>query len=306
MSNNKTNIVDDIKLSDLDLNDKPLNSTQNVIIEISTQNVDKMKFIDIGANLTKSKFASKLDSILKNAFDDNIYAIIITGTAIENSEAARILVEKYSNYNLYFTVGIHPHDAKTFDKNSIAIMEKLLSHEKCKSVGETGLDYNRMFSTKEVQIESFKAQIELAIKYKKPLFLHDRDASDDFYNILNSYKSQFEEHNIKLVVHCFTGDKATVKKYLELGAYIGITGWICDERRNEELLEAINEIPEDKLMIETDCPFLSPSKMIKMNEPKYLKYVFEKVAWERYYEVKDNIVLAKKILDNTKLFFDLK
>jgi TatD DNase family protein len=255
------------------------------------------KYIDIGANLTNKKFKN-IDQILQNATECNVERIIITGTNMMKSIAAVKMVEKYGKFALYATVGVHPHDASSCDTKTISKMEKLIkSNDYVCAVGECGLDYNRMFSPKNVQLRWFEEQIKLAIKLEKPLFLHERDAANDFYNMLVKYKGK-----VRGVVHCFTGNKETVQKYVGLGMHIGITGWICDLKRNKDLLEAVKCVPLDKLMIETDAPFLSPVKN-RLNEPSNVGYVVNKMAQVLHI---DETKLAKILYDNTVKFFEFE
>lgn len=233
------------------------------------------KYIDIGANLHHPQF-SDLDKVLTDSKTGGVNQIIITGTNSKRSFDADNLVSKYIDPKypvLYSTAGVHPHDAsrEITNKNCFLTLEKLLNKKTVVAVGECGLDYNRMFSTKEDQISMFIKQIELAIAYDKPLFLHERDAFDDFYNILKKY----EKNKLKGVVHCFTGTKANALKYLELGYYIGLTGFICDNKRNRYTLEALKVIPIDRLLIETDAPFMNPIPHNGTNYPSNVKYVLE-------------------------------
>lgn len=256
-----------------------------------------MKYIDIGANLTSKRFDDKLDNIIKDSFNNDIDSIIITGTTLNGSKSAKNIVARYPQYKLYYTVGLHPHEAKNFNKKYVNEFKKLLIDPKAVAVGECGLDYNRNLSPKEKQIEAFEEQIKLAIEVNKPLFLHERDASDDFIKILSKYTNK-----IKAVVHCFTGNKETVKKYVEMGFYIGLTGWICDEKRNKNVIEAIPEIPLNKMMIETDAPFLNPLCPAHLNVPNNVKYVGKKLANVLGIEEKE---LSQILLNNTKSFFGI-
>jgi TatD DNase family protein len=208
---------------------------------------------------------------------------IITGTNINNTQEAKELSIKYPKYNLYFTSGVHPHDVKHLTKADFSKIEELASHPNCVAIGECGLDYNRMFSPKDKQLYWFEEHIKLAIKLNKPLFLHERDAEKDFYNLLQKYSKDIP----KMVVHCFTGKLATLNKYLNLGCYIGITGWINDDRRNQDLIHALQNTEQktllEKIMIETDCPFLSPlnnnvlkklSNVLQINETELEQIIY--------------------------------
>jgi TatD DNase family protein len=162
-----------------------------------------------------------------------------------------------------------------------------------------------MFSPVQTQMEVFIAQIELANKYNLPLYLHERDAHDDFYNVLSIYKAKYP--NLKSIVHCFTGKKEHLIKYIELGFYIGITGWICDNRRNTDLIEAIKCLPIDKLILETDSPFLIPFEYGKKwntrhNQPDSLEYIVNKIS-EIIDKPKSKII--NKTIENYKKLFGL-
>jgi TatD DNase family protein len=210
--------------------------------------------------------------VIERALEAVISKIVLTGTSLGGSQTALEMARQ--NDCLYSTAGIHPHGAKTFNANTIETLKQLLSDECCVAVGECGLDYNRNFSPKDKQIECFTAHINLANELDKPLFLHERDAFDEFYRILNASKQE----DTKAVVHCFTGKREHMQAYLDMGCYIGITGWICDERRGLELKEMIQYIPADRLMLETDAPFLTPRDMRPKpkngrNEPAFLKHI---------------------------------
>ena len=237
--------------------------------------------IDIGANLSNPIFKDDLADVLQRAQDADIQGIIVTGTSAESSKAALQLAKQQPDY-LYATAGVHPHDADTYNANIEEQLISILDKPTIVAVGETGLDFNRNFSTPDNQRQAFEAQIALANSFKKPLFLHERDAFNDFYAILAAHKND----NIQAVVHCFTGNEKALKTYLDLGLYIGITGWISDKKRGAELREIIKYAPLDRLMIETDAPYLTPQQAgIKnqlskkhRNEPWTLPYTAATLA----------------------------
>lgn len=261
-----------------------------------------MKLIDIGINLMHRSFNDDREDVMKNAAEEGVDTLIVTGTSEGSSIRAAIYAEKYKG-KLYSTAGVHPHDAKSFTNGTINILRRLAQKECVVAVGECGLDYNRDFSPRDVQRSVFEQQIKLAIETGLPLFLHERDAFDDFYNILKTYKP-----NIKnIVVHCFTGQRKELEKYIELGCYIGLTGWICDERRGKHLTELVKLIPANKLMIETDAPFLLPRNMEDKprdgrNEPRFLPHILDELA---YYRDEEPEELADTIYSNTKRFFNI-
>lgn len=261
-----------------------------------------MKLIDIGVNLMHRSFNDDREQIVNEATQVSVNSLIITGTSERSSIEAARYAEKYRG-KLYSTAGVHPHDAKGFTNKTIDVLRKLIQKECVVAVGECGLDYNRDFSPRDVQRSVFEDQIKLAIETGLPLFLHERDAFDDFYNILKTYKQYIKN----MVVHCFTGQRLELEKYIELGCYIGLTGWICDERRGKHLTELVKLIPANRLMIETDAPFLLPRNMEDKprdgrNEPKFLPHIMDELA---YYRDEDPDDLADSIYSNTKRFFDI-
>jgi len=211
-----------------------------------------------------------------------------------------IFPKKHSGY-CYSTAGIHPHDAKSFDGNAIPTLKSLAVQDHVVAVGECGLDYDRNFSTPEKQRFVFEEQLKLATQLSLPVFLHERAASKDFISILSEYRKDLKG----AVVHCFTSDQETLEAYLKLDCHIGITGWICDKRRGDRLREIVKIIPLDKLMIETDAPYLTPHNMpvrVRRNEPCFLPYVLRKVAECMGLEEKE---LAEKTRETTLKFFNL-
>ena len=251
---------------------------------------------DIGANLTSSHFSDDLDSVLDESFEAGVKKICITSSNLQDVRNAKKITER--NKNLYYSVGFHPHNAKDFKIEFLKDMSIYLDDPKAICLGEMGLDFNRNFSSKEEQILCFESQLSLANSINKPLFLHQRDAHEEFLSILDNYK-----FNQKLIVHCFTGNLSELEDYLKRDFYIGITGWVCDLKRGLDLRECINHIPQDKLLIETDSPYLSPRKKIRRNEPKFLIDVAEEVARLRQ-ETKESII--KSSYENSLNFFNLR
>ena len=261
-----------------------------------------MELIDIGLNLMHKSYNKDRREIILNGDKVGVKKAIITGTSIKSSIEALDYASNYPGV-LYSTAGVHPHDAKTCDDNTINILKDLAQNESVVAIGECGLDYNRNFSPQNIQREWFKKQLELADTLQMPVFLHDRESYSDFSKILR----QFPDVAEKSVVHCFTGDKYEVEDYLSLGCYIGVTGWICDERRGDELREAVKNIPPERLMIETDGPFLIPRDLKPKpkkhrNEPKYLPHILNRIAYEMDIDSK---ILAIKVTKNTKEFFNI-
>lgn len=262
-----------------------------------------MQFIDIGLNLTHRQFHEDREESLQRAVNAGVSPMVLTGTSVRASEDAA----KFSAIHpgvLYSTAGIHPHDAKSCGETTIPQLRKLCSNPQVVAVGECGLDYDRDFSPRDVQKEWFTAQVELAEELDMPLFLHERAAFMDFWKILKRYPACCK----KAVVHCFTGTRRELEAYLQLGCSIGITGWICDERRGMELREIVKLIPRDKLMIETDAPFLIPRNLkprpaSNRNEPAYLPHIAAEIAKCRGESLED---LSRFTTKNAVNFFRLQ
>ncbi len=250
---------------------------------------------DIGANLTSSHFSKDLDVVLNDSLTAGVEKICITSSNLDDVKNAKKISEKYKN--LYYSVGFHPHNAKDFKIEFLKDMSFYLNDPKAICVGEMGLDFNRNFSSKEEQILCFESQLSLASSISKPLFLHQRDAHEEFLSVLDNHK-----FNQKLIVHCFTGNLSELEDYLKRDFYIGITGWVCDLKRGKELRKCIDQIPEDKLLIETDSPYLSPRKKIRRNEPKFLIDVAEEIATLRN-ETTESIINSS--YENSLNFFNL-
>jgi TatD DNase family protein len=258
--------------------------------------------IDIGINLTNQRFDKDLELVIENAKLSGVNALMVTGTSIEESQQALDLCMQYPGY-LYCTAGIHPHDAKTFNDKSLGRLRKLAANKQVKAIGECGLDFNRNFSTPAEQEFAFVQQLELAVELQLPVFMHERDANERFIELLTPYIHQLPN----TVLHCFTGSQADLERCLALDLHIGITGWICDERRGTELIDLVKMIPEDRLMIETDGPYLLPRSMrpkpkSSRNEPKYLPYIAQTIANARGESLKQ---LMHQTEQNSKLFFKL-
>ena len=238
--------------------------------------------IDIGVNLSNKRFKEDVENILQRAQQAQISKLVLTGTSIAESHAVLALCEQYREdfpNMLFATCGIHPHDADDFRADSIHRLRALAAHPQIVAIGETGLDFNRNFSSPKAQQLAFEAQMELAIELNMPLFMHERDADQRQLEILKHYRDQITEG----VIHCFTGDKKTLFSYLDLDLHIGITGWVCDERRGLELQKIVHNIPLQRLMIETDAPYLLPRNMPskpsdRRNEPAFLPYVLQAIA----------------------------
>lgn len=262
-------------------------------------------YIDIGINLTNKQFAGEYDEVIDRAISAGVEQILLTGTSVRSSKEALALAKEYPE-TLFATVGIHPHDAKTMNAESIKILAALLKEKKVVAVGECGLDFDRDFSPRPVQESCFHAQLSLAEEVQKPLFLHERAAFDRFIAILKEHSSLPEG-----VVHCFTGQLKEAKTYLEMGYYIGFTGAITDMRRFAALEEVVRYVPLDRMLIETDAPFMMPKNVPtrqlsyhqqRRNEPAFLPYVAQTIAQYKGVTLK---AVADKTRENSETLFKL-
>lgn len=236
------------------------------------------ELIDIGANLTGKAFADDLEPVIDRARTAGVSTIVVTGTSVAASQAAAVLASDRAPM-LYATAGVHPHEASSVDERALEALRALAAQPAVRALGECGLDYHRNFSPRADQLRAFEAQLELAAELELPLFLHDREAHEDMVALLRRYRNRIAG----AVVHCFTGARHELRAYLDLDLHIGITGWICDERRGLHLRELVRDIPAGRLMLETDAPYLLPRTMRpapphRRNEPAFLPVVLEAVA----------------------------
>jgi TatD DNase family protein len=234
--------------------------------------------VDIGANLTHESFDADRDEVLLRAATAGVARIVVTGTSVTNSVQAAALCEAKPG-RLFATAGVHPHHAADYDAHTTTALRGLLRNPAFVAVGECGLDYFRDYSPRAAQRQAFAAQLELAAATRKPVFLHQRDAHDDFLALLTPMRPRL----VGGVAHCFTGGPNELSAYLELGLYVGVTGWVCDERRGAQLRSAVPGIPLDRLLLETDAPYLLPRDLVpkpphRRNEPQFLMQVLERVA----------------------------
>lgn len=237
-----------------------------------------VELVDIGSNLTHESFAPDLAEVISRAAAAGVTRQVVTGADLESSAAAAALAAAHPSV-LWSTAGVHPHRAAGFGPAHRHALLELLRQPQVVAVGECGLDYFRDLSPRAAQRAAFVAQLEIAVDAGKPVFLHQRDAHADFAAILREFSARLAGG----VAHCFTGDAAQLEDCLALGLCIGITGWVCDERRGSHLREVVPRIPAGRLMVETDAPYLlprdlKPAPKSRRNEPKYLVHVARAVA----------------------------
>lgn len=261
-----------------------------------------MQLVDIGANLTHESFRHDFDAVLERARAAGVVQMVVTGASREGSVEALALARRHPR-RLFATAGVHPHHAADYGDDTDRTLRELLVHPEVVAVGEAGLDYHRNYSPRPAQIKAFERQIEIALDCGKPMFLHQRDAHDDLMAVLKPVRDRLGS----LVVHCFTDERRALFAALDLDCHIGITGWICDERRGHHLLELVPSIPAGRLMIETDCPYLLPRDLDpkpshRRNEPMYLAHICRAIAAARGEPPE---VTAAASLATSRAFFNL-
>jgi TatD DNase family protein len=258
--------------------------------------------IDIGANLAHDSFDDDRDEMMRRAADAGVSRMIVTGSSDESNTQAAALASASAGV-LFSTAGVHPHHASDYTDTSDSLIRDLVKKDIVVAVGECGLDYFRNFSPRDAQLEAFRRQLEIAKETGLPVFLHQRDAHDDFVEMLEPALPDIS----RAVAHCFTGEHESLREYLAMGLYIGVTGWICDERRGRHLHDIVSVIPDDRLLIETDAPYLLPRTLrpkpkTRRNEPAYLVEVLRVVAEARDQSIEH---VAKITTENAERFFSL-
>jgi TatD DNase family protein len=258
--------------------------------------------IDIGANLGHESFNHDLDAVLQRARDAGVAQMVVTGASRDGSPRALELARAHAGF-LYATAGVHPHHAAEYTHEVDAELRALHAQPEVVAVGECGLDYFRDLAPRPAQRRAFEMQLQMAVDTGKPLFLHQRDAHADFVAVMKQFAGQLS----RAVVHCFTGTREELFECLDRDWYIGITGWLCDERRGQHLREIVRHIPANRLMIETDSPYLLPRTVRpqpshRRNEPMYLPHICAELARDREEDV---AITAATTTAAAKEFFDL-
>ncbi|MCG5046587.1 3'-5' ssDNA/RNA exonuclease TatD [Enterobacteriaceae bacterium 155047] len=256
---------------------------------------------DIGLNLTSAQFSHDRDEVVARAFSAGVKGLLLTGTNLHESEQAQTLAKHYPH--CWSTAGVHPHDSSQWTEESADKLRALARQPEVVAIGECGLDFNRNFSTPAEQEAAFSAQLALAAELGMPVFMHCRDAHERFMALLEPWLDKLPG----AVLHCFTGSRSDALACLNRGLYLGITGWVCDERRGLELRELLPLIPADRLLFETDAPYLlardmKPKPASRRNEPAYLGHIVERVAHWRGEEAQQ---LAAQTDDNVRRLFGI-
>tara|TARA_A100001391_G_scaffold74115_3_gene47940 strand:- start:42 stop:857 length:816 start_codon:yes stop_codon:yes gene_type:complete len=258
---------------------------------------------DIGVNLGDRQFRDDGEAVLDRARDAGVVLMLLTGTSVAESRQALTLCRDFPDRGLLATAGVHPHNARQFDNDARAELAELLDQPEVAAAGEMGLDFNRDFSPRPDQEKAFESQLALAAEKGLPVFLHQRDAHARFLPILRVWRDRLPA----AVVHCFTDERRALYDYLDLDCHIGITGWVCDERRGRGLAELVPDIPGDRLLVETDAPYLlprdlpEPPPVKRRNEPCFLPWIGRRLATLRG---EDEADLAARTLANTRRFLN--
>ncbi|WP_409309980.1 3'-5' ssDNA/RNA exonuclease TatD [Pectobacterium sp. B1J-3] len=257
---------------------------------------------DIGVNLTNSQFTKDRELVVARAQQAGVSGMLITGTNIEESKQALALAEQYPAY-CWSTAGVHPHDASHWNDSTVEQVYHLAQSDRVVSIGECGLDFNRNFSTPAEQELAFSAQLALAAELSLPVFLHCREAHVRFLALLKPWLDKLPS----AVIHCFTGNRTELDECIAQGLMVGITGWVCDERRGLELRSLLKHIPVDRLLLETDAPYLlprdlSPKPVFRRNEPCFLPHIVHQIAGWRE---DDAAWLGQKTDENARRVFRL-
>ena len=255
------------------------------------------KFIDSHAHLDDKRFNKDRDEIIRYLHDDGIEAVLNPGADLKSSKKAVEIAEKYPN--IYAAVGCHPHDTKYMDDETMNIFRELAKSKKVVAIGEIGLDYYYNNSERDVQKKWFREQIRLAKELDLPYIVHDRDAHEELLRIMK------EEHydGARGVLHCYSGSVEMAREFIKLGFYISLAGPVTFRKARVPKLVA-KEIPFDKLLIETDSPYLTPEPFRgKRNEPMYVRFVAEEIAEIRNVSLDE---VAEKTNQNFKTLFNIK
>ncbi|MBE8167282.1 MAG: hydrolase TatD [Shewanella sp.] len=261
------------------------------------------QYIDIAVNLVGSPLEIQLEQVIIEAQGAGVCPLIVIGSHIEESKQAIARCQQYPK-QLFSTVGVHPHHASEWTSSSSAILTELASNNNVVAIGECGLDFNRNFSPKAAQLEAFEAQLQLAVELDMPIYMHCRDAHSDFIALVKKYRSQLN----RAVLHCFTGSHDEMQQCIDLDLYLGITGWVCDERRGTELAEIVKHIPSNRIMLETDSPYLLPRNLqpkpkSRTNFPKYLPAIATQISALRQESLE---AFSQQCFANSQAFFNLE
>lgn len=253
-----------------------------------------MRLIDTHAHLNDRKYSTDLEAVIERANQADVERIVVCGYDLASSESAVSLATRFES--VYATVGIHPHDAKTYDASAERRILELSAGSKVIAVGEIGLDFHYDFSPRDAQFAAYRAQVALAAELGLPIVVHSRKSNPEALQVLREDAANI----VGCVFHCFSGDEQFACEVLDMGYYIGIDGPITYKSAGK-LARVVRMCPIDRLLIETDCPYLTPvPHRGKRNEPAYVRYVAEAVAGIRGETVE---MIAEITLQNAETLF---
>ena len=260
----------------------------------SEQKLDiQLKLFDSHCHLDDRAYDNDIPEVVKRMNTAGVASAMIIGTTLPRSIKAVSLAESFPG--LYASVGIHPHDAKSCNEATLKTFRNLAKNPVVRAWGEIGLDFNRMFSPRETQEKWLIRQLEIAAELNLPVIFHERDSNGRLIEILRTYFKNVKNG----VIHCFSGNKTELKQYLDFGLYIGITGILTIKGRGADLRKLVPFIPVERILIETDAPYLTPApekNHTMRNEPAFVRSVLLKLAAVRE---EDPEYLSAKIWDNT-------
>ena len=258
-----------------------------------------MRIFDSHCHLDDRSYEKDLDDVLNRAHTAGVNAMMTVGTDYKSSRKAVFLAKKYPV--CYASVGIHPHDAKECSRRVLEELRNLAGHSKVRAWGEIGLDFNRMYSPQADQEKWFIRQLEIAQEMNLPLIFHERDSNGRFYDLLRGHAKQ----GIRGVLHCFSGSRDELQRYLSFGLFIGITGILTMKKRGRELRQMIRSAPIERLVVETDAPYLTPApekNRTRRNEPSFVRTVLLKLAKVREDDPEE---IATRIWNNTCQLYEI-
>ncbi len=258
-----------------------------------------MKIFDSHCHLDDNTYDNDLDDVIRRAHDAGVAAMMIAGVDARRSAKAVLIANRYPG--LYASVGVHPHDAESCSQATLEGLKRLAADPKVRAWGETGLDYNRMYSPRTDQERWFVAQLQMGADLGLPMIFHERDSQGRFLALLRRHWDAGRQG----VVHCFSGTPSDLDAYLELGLYIGITGILTIRQRGAALRDMVRNIPAQRLVVETDAPYLTPTperNKFRRNEPAFVRTVLQKLSAVRD---QDPEALASIIWDNTCRLYGL-
>ena len=251
-------------------------------------------YFDTHAHYDDKRFNDDRDKLLASMRERGVSLILNSASSIRSAKFSLLLADKYPF--VYASVGVHPHDSKSMTDSTVFELEKMLAHPKAMAVGEIGLDYHYDFSPREIQKKRFGEQLELARRVNKPVIIHERESLPDTLDMIRGYC------DLTGVFHCFSGSWETAKIILDMGWYISFTG-VITFKNARRALEVIEKMPADKIMLETDCPYMAPEPMRGVrNSSLLLPYIAEKIAEVRGREIEE---IARQTEENGKRFFGI-